>query len=944
MRTLRRILVLALISAGWLACAQVAFTRLPSDLQLVPRDTDSSGSVQIAGKSAYSGYQVRSLLVAVSTQAVIEDLLTSLKPDSTFSFTHHVPARLEQYEIRIYLKSGAGEIPVKTVKRLVSGDCFIIAGQSNALAASDVNHGGDQQFQNYSRPWLRGIGTHQDPLLAAYPCGPTPFGFFQANSNWKEDGFVGTWGLKLQADLAAQTGIPSCIINGAEPGSSLRQNLASQTPSNPLALDSCNIYDRLYSKAAHHRLNADVKLLFWYQGETDANLDLESTCGYINGFDSLYRSWKQDYPNIQKIILLQVNTGCNDNHLAQLREIQRRIAARYQDVCIVPTFSKDSSERSPDQCHYTLDGYNKIADRLLPLVKKFVYKSSANDQAIFPPTIKKAYYPAPAQLCLEFDRAIAIQASQSYMSARPQPAYLKDYFYGESFRQLSIANVGASGNKLYLDLVPGSVLPKKITYLPHSYTRIPTLYTGPWILNAANPDLPAVSFCNFPVSDSLDNGWKKTWTNFEDGYLGTHALRDKELFYTGDFDGKGGEELMCLYQESNGSVSGDLLSFENGSWRRLGGTPPAIGAGIFKDAKRILVADFDGDGKDELLLNGDMDAGEPATLLRYSGGNWEQVWSGGSAVSDALYPYRSRLCAGDFDGNGRAVLLGFGKGEQGGMMEFTFTGSGFAKGSWSSDASHALGACSEQLWPADYDGDGRTDLLGIAANGTQLLFFKQEGNWNLRPVNNLAGSSVYGDTAKARQRVLLAGNIDGDARQELIVLSASRSSSFCFLDLKPLNEHVSSWRQNHSICSPRFIDDCPADTSATAAYLLLRVKANEPKQLLSLRRDGCGYLANLYQFGGDTLSPFAYGSVDPAGEENSVLVRPNPSSGRIEVELPPRHANELMLFDLQGRKLLHLHNQAGTILLDLGYLQRGMYVIRVANSQQASSRKLVIER
>ena len=498
---LRKLLSGILLLACSFMHSQVTFTELPVNFQLIPRITANSGTFTVSGKNLSAGsYHLKSRLVeTLNPLTVIEEKTVTTDAMHDFSIQHVIPSQLKEYDLQIYVFNGLTDSLLQTVERLVCGDYFIICGQSNALAPENYSD------STNNHRCLRGIGTNEDPFDSHFPCSYQAMYYRPATAFWLWNGFVGTWGIKLQRDLAEYNGIPTCIINGARGGSSIRQNLASHTPSKPGSIDSCIAYDRLYQKIAHYRLNTAIKALFWYQGETDGIFSMDSTCEYMNTFDRLYASWKADYPNLEKIILVQVNTGCNDKNLAVVREQQRKISYRYPDIAIMSSFSPDTADRTGDNCHSSFKGYCKLADNLLPLIKKYIYKEALDDNKILPPKIVRAYCSTTSQVCLEFDKAITVEQYKEYK--RNQKAYIKDYFYGEDFSDLNLLSVSATDKNVYLDFATGAKLPKYVTYLPNSFTKIPTLYTGPWILNAQNTKLTALSFYNYPVAPVNNEKW-----------------------------------------------------------------------------------------------------------------------------------------------------------------------------------------------------------------------------------------------------------------------------------------------------------------------------------------------------------------------------------------------------------------------------------------------------
>jgi hypothetical protein len=73
-----------------------------------------------------------------------------------------------------------------------------------------------------------------------------------------------------------------------------------------------------------------------------------------------------------------------------------------------------------------------------------------------------------------------------------------------------------------------------------------------------------------------------------------------------------------------------------------------------RHAKEILVADLDGNGRDELYVSVEAVSGGQVEILRFDGGN---LWSGGTSI--AIFPDTMCRCltAGDIDGDGRKELV-----------------------------------------------------------------------------------------------------------------------------------------------------------------------------------------------------------------------------------------------------------------------------------------------
>lgn len=195
-------------------------------------------------------------------------------------------------------------------------------------------------------------------------------------------------------------------------------------------------------------------------------------------------------------------------------------------------------------------------------------------------------------------------------------------------------------------------------------------------------------------------------------------------------------------------------------------------------ARRLGVADFDGDGRDDLLL-----ATGAAWFVSYGG---ETPWEFRSAATDALADVRF----GDFDGDGRADAL-------------RATASGLqarwgAEGDWSLLRAGAVPLA--DLLVGDFDGDRRSDLLWLdgsfwwfSAGGTGLWTVRSvnsqrardlavgdfnadgrddvmgtfSGQWAYRPNGNLAPVTLRASLASSMSGIALA-DLDADGRPDAV--------------------------------------------------------------------------------------------------------------------------------------------------------------------------------
>lgn len=490
--------------------AQVSFSKLPQNLQMFPRDEMNMGHFEVEGLATENGW-IKSQ-VSEHHGKIAESDSIHVQAGASFHFQHSISAGLKEYDLKVIFKNSIADTVAK-VTNLVAGDFFIVDGQSNAECP--LNEDTKKYDSTYFSPFNRVIGGNFSWLAALSADSIHPrydisedcrFKRPSADFFYHQDfGYAGAWGVRLQYELVNATGIPNCIVNGSAGGTTIFQHFASHTPSKPDSLQyspgphgvpPARIYDRIYKKLSTFNVVSSVKGIFFYQGESDGNLSLDSSMNYSRRFDILYKSWKADYPGLKKIFVMQINLGCGGEYHNLIREAQRKFSEDYLDVVVMSSVGSPLSDRAGDLCHYTLNGYSHIGAKLAPLAKKYINDLPLQDRTILPANIRSAYYTSIDTICLEFDKPVKVQDSCVYTVG---VLHLKDYFFEGLDSTLALRSVHAQDNKIYLVTEEKKDPIKSITYLPKIFARIPTLYSGPWIVNAENPDLGAYAFSDFPV-------------------------------------------------------------------------------------------------------------------------------------------------------------------------------------------------------------------------------------------------------------------------------------------------------------------------------------------------------------------------------------------------------------------------------------------------------------
>ena len=297
-----------------------------------------------------------------------------------------------------------------------------------------------------------------------------------------------------------------------------------------------------------------------------------------------------------------------------------------------------------------------------------------------------------------------------------------------------------------------------------------------------------------------------------------------KLLATGNFDGDDRDELVVV-PDATGSRGNDIWVmkyfgiFAPPRWIHMAPIPnhPMEAdidcSSVQYPIKLILVADFDGDQRDEVVAvpAADGSRGNDLWVMKYVGdfpqGQWQHMapilnHPMNADIDCSGRPYPARLViAADFDADGRAelVVIPDAPGSRGNDLWVMKYVGDFPQGQWQHMApipNHPMEAdidCSGRPYPAkfavtaDLDGDGRAELIVIpdapGSRGNDLWVMKfvgdfPQGQWqHMAPISGHPMDADI-DCSGLRYRAKLAavGDFDRDGRDELVVAPAASSS------------------------------------------------------------------------------------------------------------------------------------------------------------------------
>ena len=472
---------------------KTSFTQIPQNLQLFPRNAKNESVVTFTGKIETANYNSISMIVT-RNNSIVKSYKTPLSYANSvanFTFSHTIKAELAQYGFKIYAIQGTDSLLVTSRDNIVSGDVFVINGQSNAAAWGVSNNFPNYDYKN---EFCRTFGQTQSGK---------PF-ITQADTTWAYSNnfspYVGVWGIELQKIITEKYGIPTCILNEALSGSAITEH-TNRDAANPANVN--NVYGRLLYRAIKAGVLNNIKGFFFWQGEAEA---FSNPTIWQGEFDKLYNFWKTDYPAVNKFYIFQVNIlGVPLPEAAELRNFQRRIKQLYAKTEVIGTIGNTGY----DGAHYTVDGYKRFANEAFRLVARDFY-NSADTLQITSPNVQKAYYGNLAK-----DEIVVIFDNNQSMLWTPDSTYrqdngnlkkyfMKDYVYLNNAAD-KVLSGRAEGNKIILK-TSGFTALQTLTYLPAYYPQnypveLRGTFGGPFLKNQRG--MNAYSFSKQTILDPV---------------------------------------------------------------------------------------------------------------------------------------------------------------------------------------------------------------------------------------------------------------------------------------------------------------------------------------------------------------------------------------------------------------------------------------------------------
>jgi hypothetical protein len=436
---------------AYVRTAVVALTESPQDRQLIPRDAKGGATVPVAGR--ITDPRVRRVQLRVSSNGRTESYSSV---GSTFRFSPRIKAGLQEYTFELRATGPGFDRVVARREGVVSGDVYVVQGQSNSEAAKYNGAANGEES-----PYLRSYGS---PTSDASISGADRVWHYATGDVTNQSGSIGQWAIRMGRRIVDTYKVPVALINGAHGGQPI--NFFQRNDANPNDLNTN--YGRLRQRLTGAGVIGQVRGVLWYQGESDN----DNASVHISGFTSLLQDWRADFgtaiPGGSRYYVYQVRTSpCGNTTAMNLREAQRDLG----DTAGVTVLSTNGVS-GHDGCHYAyLGGYRDLGDHTFAVLARDLY--GGTKVGVAPPN----------------PSTVTASGSQLVVQLRSTDVLTVDSGVAADFRvDGSVVTVSSvayqAGGKLVVTLSGPATSGTTLTYQGHNGA-------GPWITNATGTGLLA---------------------------------------------------------------------------------------------------------------------------------------------------------------------------------------------------------------------------------------------------------------------------------------------------------------------------------------------------------------------------------------------------------------------------------------------------------------------
>jgi hypothetical protein len=226
--------------------------------------------------------------------------------------------------------------------------------------------------------------------------------------------------------------------------------------------------------------------------------------------------------------------------------------------------------------------------------------------------------------------------------------------------------------------------------------------------------------------NSSSSSWDMPWTNNGTGRIAWWDMHKEDQYIAGDFAGLGFDQLLAINYADGWA---QLMEYYGGSWHMIwtNNGNHWISGWHLSAGDKYLSGNFQGNASGQkglltIATNGD----GYAALLKYSGGQWYNVWDNKGSGKIHWWDMNptDKYLVGNFDGGNKDQLLAIAANGWSQLMSYP-SSSGDWDTPWANDGAGTIDLWymhpSDKYVRGDFNGHGQADLFVAATNGWAQL-------------------------------------------------------------------------------------------------------------------------------------------------------------------------------------------------------------------------------
>lgn len=426
----------------------------------------------------------------------------------------------------------------------------------------------------------------------------------------------------------------------------------------------------------------------------------------------------------------------------------------------------------------------------------------------------------------------------------------------------------------------------------------------------------------FKIYESLKTReWQKTWTN-----AGTSTIGNKPHNFNDyvDFARLTDQYNSNLIHITNGEAT--VFKFENLSW-----TPLKIdNCDNLLNYNHFYYGDYDGDGLEEILA---INLTGRSSILKLINNNFLEIWSDNAIQNNDFQPYRRKIVVGDFDGDGKDEII-CSDYPNGWLTMFKLI-NGNLQWIWSDygDNSIPIRPYRNNLRAIDINGDGTKEILGFAGWATLFSFENNlwQWKWSTNGANNFNGWSYPLNT----EDILLIGNFDEDNNDELFFIQTQSNGQWA--TTMEYNQDINNWNwiwsANPLYSTPYLFDHSIKPSNTNTKYLHCNINHLNRLSLVTIKKRINNVEISIFENGSfkeKSQKNFEINDNDDLNfKKDKMILYPNPAVNEIFIK-SKYMIKEIEIIDITKGVIMNENSIQSTIYkVNISNLTKGLYLTKV---------------